>query len=49
MNKGEIIDDMSLSEKQRSTIDDLLDRFAELRKNELLTPEMMEELRRGYN
>jgi putative tryptophan/tyrosine transport system ATP-binding protein len=49
MNKGEIIDDMSLSDKQRSTVDDLLDRFAELRKNELLTSDMMEELRRGYN
>jgi putative ABC transport system ATP-binding protein len=49
MNKGEIIDDMSLSDKEHSTVDDLLDRFAELRKNELLTSEMIEELRREYN
>ena len=48
MNKGEIIDDIPLSRKRLSTVDDLLDRFAELRKKERLTPEILEELRREY-
>jgi putative tryptophan/tyrosine transport system ATP-binding protein len=48
MNKGEIIDDISLSDKKRLTINDLLDKFAELRKTEQLTETMLEELRRDY-
>ncbi|MEW6665255.1 MAG: ATP-binding cassette domain-containing protein [Thermodesulfobacteriota bacterium] len=48
MHRGEIIDDMPLQEKRLSTVDDLLERFTELRKTEKLTPEMMEELRREY-
>jgi putative ABC transport system ATP-binding protein len=48
MNKGEIIDDISLKEKQRLTASDLLDKFADLRKSERLTDEMLEELRREY-
>ena len=48
MNKGEIIDDIPLSQKRLSTVDDLLERFAELRKKERLTPEIIEELRREY-
>ena len=48
MNKGEIIDDISKEEKQRLTVDDLLDKFAELRKNERLTDEMIHDLRRDY-
>jgi putative ABC transport system ATP-binding protein len=48
MHKGEIIDDMSLAEKQRMTVNDLLDKFADLRKNERLTDDMLEELRREY-
>ncbi len=48
MNKGQIIDDISLKEKQRLTVNDLLDKFAELRKTERLTDEMLEELRREY-
>ena len=48
MNKGEIIDDISLRQKRLSTVDDLLERFAELRKTERLTPEILEELRREY-
>lgn len=48
MHKGEIIDDISSQEKRLSTVDDLLERFAELRKAEKLTPEMLEELRREY-
>ncbi|MHC1729041.1 MAG: ABC transporter ATP-binding protein [Syntrophobacteraceae bacterium] len=48
MHQGQIIDDISLEEKQRSTVEDLLDRFAELRKKERLTDEMLERLRRSY-
>ncbi|MFH1137406.1 MAG: ATP-binding cassette domain-containing protein [Pseudomonadota bacterium] len=48
MNKGEIIDDIPFSQKRLSTVDDLLERFAELRKKERLTPEILEELRREY-
>jgi len=48
MHKGQIIDDIPQKEKQRTTANDLLDKFAELRKAEQLTDEMIEELRQGY-
>lgn len=48
MNKGRIIDDISQKEKGGLTLDDLLDKFGELRRNELLTDDMLEELRREY-
>jgi len=48
MNKGAIIDDISREEKRHLTVNDLLDKFAELRKTERLTGEMLEELRREY-
>lgn len=48
MNKGQVIDDISLQEKKRLTVNDLLDKFAELRKTERLTDDMLEELRREY-
>ncbi|MDX9755342.1 MAG: ATP-binding cassette domain-containing protein [bacterium] len=48
MNKGSIIDDLTIAEKRRLTVDDLLNKFAELRKKEQLTDTMLEELRRGY-
>lgn len=48
MNKGQIIDDISLKEKSRLTVDDLLDKFAELRKQEQLTDDRLELLRREY-
>jgi len=48
MNKGHVIDDISLKDKKRLTTNDLLDKFAELRKTERLTDEMLEELRREY-
>jgi putative ABC transport system ATP-binding protein len=48
MHKGQIIDDISHEEKHRLTVSDLLDKFAELRKSELLTDEMLETLRREY-
>ena len=48
MNKGTIIDDISLNDKRRLTVNDLLDKFAELRKTEQLTDTMLEDLIRGY-
>jgi putative ABC transport system ATP-binding protein len=46
MHQGAIIDDIPKTEKDRLTVDDLLDKFADLRKMEKLTGEIMEELRR---
>jgi putative tryptophan/tyrosine transport system ATP-binding protein len=48
MHQGRIIDDISREEKDRLTVDDLLAKFAELRKSEKLTDEMIEQLRREY-
>lgn len=48
MYRGEIIEDISAQEKKRLTVDDLLDRFAELRKKEKLTEDLIGELRREY-
>ncbi len=48
MNQGRIIDDIPDMEKKRLTVDDLLAKFADLRKKEKLTDSMMEELRREY-
>ncbi len=48
MNKGEVIEDISLEEKRRLTTNDLLDKFAEIRKKEKLTDDMLDELRREY-
>ena len=48
MNKGVIIDDIPLAEKRRLTVQDLLDKFAELRKSEQLTDDMLNSLREEY-
>jgi putative tryptophan/tyrosine transport system ATP-binding protein len=48
MHQGRIIDDISGKEKGRLTVDDLLAKFAELKKSEKLTDEMIEQLRREY-
>lgn len=48
MHQGQIIEDLSEKEKRRLTVNDLLDRFADLRKVEKLTDEMLEALRRDY-
>lgn len=48
MNRGIIIDDITAEEKKWLTVDDLLDRFAELRKQEKLTDEMMGSLLSEY-
>lgn len=48
MHQGQIIDDISRLEKRRFTVNDLLDKFAELRKTEQLTDDMLEALKREY-
>jgi putative ABC transport system ATP-binding protein len=48
MHQGQIIDDIPASEKVGLTPDDLLDKFAELRKTEKLTQAMLDQLRREY-
>ncbi len=48
MHKGEIIDALSPHDRQHLTVGDLLDKFAELRKSEQLTDDMLNELRREY-
>lgn len=48
MHRGGIIDDLTLDEKRRMTVNDLLAKFAELRQAERLTDEMLVALRRDY-
>jgi putative tryptophan/tyrosine transport system ATP-binding protein len=48
MNRGFIIDDIPADDKKWLTVDDLLDKFAELRKQEKLTEEMMGSLMNEY-
>lgn len=48
MYKGRIIDDISEKEKRRLTVDDLLEKFADLRKREKLTDDVFEQLRKEY-
>ncbi len=48
MHQGTIIDDIPEKEKQRLTVADLLDKFADLRKREKLTDDIVEQLRREY-
>jgi putative tryptophan/tyrosine transport system ATP-binding protein len=48
MHQGRIIDDIGRKEKEGLSVNDLLDKFAELRKSEKLTDEVIEQLRREY-
>jgi len=48
MRKGQIIDDIPEKEKGRLTADDLLNKFADIRKKERLTEDVIEQLRREY-
>ncbi len=48
MHKGLIIDDISNQEKRRLGVDDLLEKFADLRKAEQLTDDVLATLRREY-
>jgi putative ABC transport system ATP-binding protein len=48
MHQGRIIDDIGEEEKPRLTVNDLLDKFSEIRKREKLTDDIIEQLRREY-
>jgi len=48
MNRGEIIEELSEKDKKQTTVKDLLDRFAELRKMEHLTDDLLKSLCREY-
>jgi len=48
MHKGQIIDDIPLNEKKWLTVDDLLEKFNNIRKNEMLNQEMLSELTSVY-
>ena len=48
MHRGRVIEDIDQAQKRRLTVEDLLERFAELRRSEQLTDDMLEELRRAY-
>lgn len=48
MNKGQVIDEITIQDKKRLTVNDLLEKFADLRKTERLTDELVEELKREY-
>jgi putative ABC transport system ATP-binding protein len=48
MHHGQIIDDIPKADKERFTVDDLLEKFSDLRKAEKLTDETIEQLRREY-
>jgi putative ABC transport system ATP-binding protein len=48
MHRGRVIEDIPLAEKRHLTPEDLLERFADLRRGEQLNDEMLEELRRAY-
>ncbi len=48
MNKGEIIEDLSLADKRRLTVNDLLNKFSEIRKKEKLTDELVLDLKNEY-
>ena len=48
MHKGKIIEEITLKEKSMLNVDDLLDKFANIRKIEKLTTEMLNEFRNNY-
>jgi putative tryptophan/tyrosine transport system ATP-binding protein len=48
MHKGKIIEEIAEKDKKLLTTTDLFDRFADLRKQERLTADMIEEMRREY-
>ncbi len=48
MNRGEIIEDIAGDAKQRLEVDDLFNRFTELRQYERITKEILSMLQEGY-
>jgi putative ABC transport system ATP-binding protein len=48
MHNGRIIEDIHENEKQNLTMEDLLNKFEDIRKIEKLTPELLESLKNQY-
>ncbi len=48
MHNGQIIDDIPADEKKNITVNDLLEKFEDIRKREKLTPELIEQLKNSY-
>jgi putative ABC transport system ATP-binding protein len=48
MHRGRVIEDIGQEQKRRMGVEDLLERFAELRRSEQLTDDMLDQLRRAY-
>ncbi len=48
MHHGRIIDDIGAEEKRRLTVEDLLSKFDDIRKQEKLTPELIRQLQKQY-
>jgi putative ABC transport system ATP-binding protein len=48
MHHGRIIDDMDMAEKRNLTVEDLLNKFEDIRKQEKLTPDLVQKLRQQY-
>jgi putative tryptophan/tyrosine transport system ATP-binding protein len=48
MHHGRIIDDIGTEEKRRLTVEDLLSKFDDIRKQEKLTPELIRQLQKQY-
>jgi putative ABC transport system ATP-binding protein len=48
LHKGKIVESLTAHDKRLLTVDDLLNKFALIRKAERLTPEMIDEFRRQY-
>jgi len=48
MHHGQIIDDIPAVEKKNLTVEDLLNKFEDIRKREKLTPELIEQLKNQY-
>lgn len=48
MHHGRIIDDIGAAEKKRLTVEDLLNKFEDIRKQERLTPDLVKTLKNQY-
>ena len=48
MHRGEIIDDLEGAQRRRTRVQDLLDRFAQLRREEMLSDEMIALIEKHY-
>ncbi|MEI7981283.1 MAG: ABC transporter ATP-binding protein, partial [Bacteroidota bacterium] len=48
MHRGRIIDDIMENEKRKLTTEDFLNKFEDIRKQEKLTPEVIEILKKQY-